>query len=141
MKDMLPMEDRVLLNNTLEGLQLDADVIADIMGMLDTRAESLQEARGLAPVPAGWFGDSHTGGYRLATNAGMARDAAVEEFDNLIAGLRSYALEIKAIRDDVVGTDEAISDHLVAVTNTADCTAVPTIGAGQCTVPTTNSEG
>ncbi|MBA3781687.1 MAG: hypothetical protein H0X12_07525 [Nocardioides sp.] len=134
------MEDRVLLNETLEGLQLDPVVIAGIMEMLDSRAETLTEGRSLAPVPAGWFGDSHTGGYRLATNADMARDAAVLEFDNLIVGLRGYAMEIKAIRDDVVGTDEAISDHLVAVTNAADCTSVPTIGAGQCAAPT-STEG
>ena len=133
---MLPMEDMVLLNNTLEGMQVDPAVIADIMSLLDARAESLETAGHIAAVPAGWFGDSHTGGYRLATNAAMARDAAVDEFKNMVIGLRAYAQEIKAFRDDVVGTDEAAQAHLTAVQNTADCSSVPTFGAGECTVPT-----
>ena len=134
---MLPLEDQVLLNDALHGMSVDPAVIAEIMTLLDTRADTLTTARDdMAPVPASWFGGSSTGGHRLATNANLARDAVIDELENMVKGLRAYAQEIAAFRNDVESTEAGIAAHLTAVQRTAECTTVPTIGAGQCGAPT-----
>ncbi len=78
---MLPIEDRALLTQTMVGLNVDADTIATLMESFDLAAEGLESDPAIAPVPPALFGDSYTGGYRLATNVEMAHKAVGEELN------------------------------------------------------------
>ena len=75
---MLPLEDRELLNQTMVGLNVDAKTIQSLMESFDLAAEDL-EANPIPPVESATFGDSYTGGVRLAKNVDMAHHAVREE--------------------------------------------------------------
>lgn len=131
----LPMEDRALLQDTLVSLSLEDSVIEDIMSMLEDQAVRLLE-RPLPDIQEAWFGNSRTGGYRLATNTVQASTVVADELQSMLIGLRQYRQLIKLYADDVKDTDETISVSLTKFTNAVGCTdGVP---ATTCTPPTEN---
>ena len=133
---MLPMEDQVLLQNTLVSLSVDDTVIEQIMTMLEDQAEEMKKN----PVPMvqeNWFGDSRTGGYRLATNTTLAGGVVETEMSEMLIGLRQYRDSIKEFADDMKDTDESISMAMANIQNAANCTDDTT--ATTCTAPTENS--
>lgn len=105
------MEDQVLLQDTLVSLSVEDTVIEQIMSMLeDQEAEIAKDP--LPEIQAGWFGGSHTGGYRLATNATQASGVVEQEITNMLSGLQQYRQAVKEYAADMLDTDEVI-----AVTN------------------------
>lgn len=137
---MLPLEDRILLQNTLTGLNVNQDVISEIMAMLGETATDLA-TNPVTGVHGGWFGSSHTGGHRLATNAGLAHQAVVEEMEKLVVGLRGYRDSIKRFADDVAGVDADSAVVMAGLESSTECVAAPTFGRGRCSVPTDSTEG
>jgi hypothetical protein len=136
---MLPLEDRVLLQNTLTGLNVNEDAITQIMSMLGETANDLA-AKPVAGVSSSWFGHSHTGGHRLATNTSMAHQAVVEEMEKLVAGLRGYRDNIKKFADDVTDVDADAAAVMAGVETATACVAAPTFDGGQCSLPTDSTK-
>lgn len=132
---MLPIEDRALLTQTMVGLNVDADTIATLMESFDLAAEGL-ESDPIAPVPGVLFGDSYTGGYRLATNAQMAHVAVAEELTKMAAGLRGMGASVREFGDDVVRTTEQTDATMRLFTASTECVAAPTFDTGSCSLPT-----
>ena len=116
---MLPLEDRVLLQNALVSLSVEEELIAEIMSMLDTSADDL-EATPTAAIDGSWFGGSHTGGHRLAANTHLAQQAVEEEMSKLVAALRGYRENIEIFADDVRDTDETIATSMAGIRRSAD---------------------
>ncbi len=132
---MLPIEDRALLTQTMVGLNVDADTIATLMESFDLAAEGL-EADPIAPVPGALFGDSYTGGHRLATNAQMAHDAVAEELTKMAAGLRGMGTSVRQFGEDVDQTTEQTDATMRLFTASTECVAAPTFNTGSCSLPT-----
>lgn len=131
----LPMEDRILLQDTLVSLSLDDRVIDDIMKMLEEQKVELLQTP-LPDIQESWFGDSRTGGYRLATNTMQASTVVAKSLDEMLIGLEDYRELISTYANDVRATDENISVSLAKFTNAVACTdGVP---ATTCTPPTEN---
>lgn len=130
---MLPLEDRVLLEDTLVSLSVDDTVINDIRKMLSAQETEIENHPPHDVQPT-WFGGSFTGGTRLATNASQASAIVESEMKNLIAGLRQYRELIEMYADDVRGTDESVVDTNVALTNAASCLDLDT--STTCAPPT-----
>lgn len=130
---MLLPEDRMLLEGVFDGIQLAPETVSDVMTLLSQRATSVHGA-----VPPGvaesWFGDSATGGHRLATNTTMAHDAIVAEMTALVAGLRGYRQNIQQWVDDMQEVDQDSTTLMRNIELAADCTTAPTFDA-QCTLP------
>lgn len=132
---MLPIEDRALLTQTMVGLNVDADTIATLMESFDLAAEGL-ESDPIAPVPQALFGDSYTGGYRLATNAQMAHNAVAEELTKMAAGLRGMGTSVRQFGEDVDQTTEQTGATMRLFTASTECVAAPTFNTGSCSLPT-----
>lgn len=132
---MLPLEDRELLTQTLVGLNIDPYTITSLMTSFDIAADGL-EANQITPVPHTSFGDSHTGGYRLATNVEMAHRAVHDELMKVAAGLRGMGSSVALLGKDV----QTVTDQTTASMNRLDaataCVAAPTFDTDQCTLPT-----
>lgn len=132
---MLPLEDRELLNQTLVGLNIDPDTITSLMTSFDLAADGL-EADPITPVPTTTFGESYTGGYRLATNVEMAHRAVHDELKKVAAGLRGMGTSVGLLAKDM----QTVTDQTVASMNLLDastaCVAAPTFSTDQCTLPT-----
>ena len=124
---MLPIEDRALLTQTMVGLNVDAETIATLMESFDLAAEGL-ESDPIAPVPGALFGNSYTGGHRLATNAQMAHVAVAEELTKMAAGLRGMGQSVREFSDDVVDTTEQTDATMRLFTASTECVAAPTDG-------------
>jgi len=136
---MLPIEDRELLTQTMVGLNVDPDTIATLMSSFDIAAEGLTE-NPVAPVPGSSFGESYTGGYRLATNAEMAHKAIAEELKKMAAGLRGMGESLGAFRDDVVATTEQTQSTMRLFESSTECVTAPTFNGGSCSIPTTDED-
>lgn len=136
---MLPIEDRDLLTQTMVGLNVDAETIATLMESFDLAAEGL-EADPLAPVPEALFGDSYTGGYRLATNAQMAHVAVAEELDKMAAGLRGMGESVRNFAADVDQTTQQTDSTMRLFTASTECVAAPTFDSGTCSLPTNGQD-
>ena len=80
---MLPAEMGIL------GLALDPNTFERITQLLDNNADYVD--RDVEPVNAAWYGGSHNGGTRLATNAEMARTALDEALSKVAKGLAGHA--------------------------------------------------
>lgn len=123
--DMLPYEDRVLLEDALVSLSVEDRVIEDIKRILQ-----VSETRLGGPLPTitqSWFGGSDTGGHRLATNTGQASTVVETQLGDLLTALLEYRTAIKAYADDVKDTDEVIAISNRRLENAARCTdAEPT---------------
>lgn len=131
----LPLEDRELLNQTMVGLNIDADTISSLMASFDSAAENL-ESNPIAPVETASFGDSYTGGYRLGTNAEMAHEAAGAELLKLVAGLKEMAASVGMIADDMQNVTDQTQATVNRITVATDCVAAPDFNLDQCTLPT-----
>ena len=132
---MLPIEDRSLLTQTMVGLNVDADTIATLMESFDLAAEGL-EADPIAPVPGALFGDSYTGGYRLATNAQMAHAEVADELTKMAAGLRGMGESVRQFGNDVDITTQQTDATMRLFTASTECVAAPTFDTGSCSLPT-----
>ena len=131
---MLLPEDRALLGDTMKGLNLDTGTIDLLMSTLDSTADSIKP-ESVLNVSEAWFGGSHTGGYRLATNAGMADQAVREELTKMAAGIREMSTSVGQFASDVTGVTE---DTRIMFTNyeaATECIAAQTFDGGQCTLP------
>lgn len=132
---MLPLEDRELLTQALVGLNIDPETITSLMTSFDLAADGL-EADPITPVPTTTFGDSYTGGYRLATNVEMAHQAVHDELMKIAAGLRGMGSSVALLGHDM----QTVTDQTVASMNLLDastaCVAAPTFNTDQCTLPT-----
>ncbi len=132
---MLPIEDRDLLTQTMVGLNVDAKTIATLMESFDLAAEGL-ESDPIAPVPGALFGDSYTGGYRLATNAQMAHNAVAEELTKMAAGLRGMGESVRQFSGDMDQTTDQTDSTMRLYTASVECTSAPTFNGGSCSLPT-----
>ena len=132
---MLPLEDRELLTQTMVGLNVDADTIATLMTSFDRAAEGL-EADPIAPVPGASFGQSYTGGYRLATNAQMAHTEVASELKKMAVGLRGMGESLAEFTDDIVDTTERTVATMRQFEASTECVAAPTFNGGACSLPT-----
>ena len=132
---MLPLEDRELLNQTMLGLNIDPDTIASLLESFDTAASELDRDP-IQAVPGSSFGESYTGGYRLATNVDMAHKAVKEELDKVIVGLREMASSVEAFTEDVQRTTDQTEATMVRFQQATDCVAAPTFNGGTCSLPT-----
>ena len=132
---MLPLEDRELLTQTMVGLNVDAQTIQSLMESFDLAAEDL-EANPIPAVESTTFGESYTGGYRLATNVDMAHQAVREELSKIIAGLRQMGESVQAFSNDVQQTTEQTTATMNLYTAGVDCVAAPDFATDQCTIPT-----
>lgn len=147
---MLPIEDQVLLQDTLVSLSVEDTVIEQIMSMLED--QEVQIAKDPLPeIQAGWFGGSHTGGYRLATNATQASVFVEHEIKSMLSGLQQYRQAVKEFAADMSDTDEVIAvsnvriqtaDHgaarsIARFQSAADC--IDGNAATTCAPPTENS--
>ena len=132
---MLPLEDRELLNQTMVGLNIDPETIASLMFSFDKAAEGLA-ADPITHVSSASFGDSYTGGYRLATNVQMAHEAVAEELNRMIAGLRGMGTSVEAFGKDVQSTTEQTVATMNLFEASTECVAAPDFSSSQCTLPT-----
>lgn len=137
---MLLPEDRMLLEDVFDGIQLAPETVSDVMDLLSERAESVHTAVPPA-VAESWFGSSESGGHRLATNTTMAHDAIVKEMNALVAGLRGYRENIKLWADDLQQVDHDSTALMRNLELSADCTTAPTFGSAQCTLPVDSEDG
>jgi hypothetical protein len=128
------MEDRELLTQTMVGLNVDAETIATLMDSFDQAAAHL-ESNPVAPVPHASFGDSYTGGHRLATNAQMAHDSVGTELQRMVLGLRGMAESLGAFASDVERTTEQTLATMRLYEASVECVAAPKIAAGTCSAP------
>lgn len=136
---MLLPEDRALLGNTMKGLNLDADTVDTLMSTLDSTADRI-DPESVLNVSEAWFGGSHTGGYRLATNAGMADKAVREELAKMVAGIRAMSESVGLFANDVTEVTEDSSTMFRNYQAATECIAAPTFDGGQCTLPTSSED-
>ncbi|WP_210439992.1 hypothetical protein [Nocardioides xinjiangensis] len=136
---MLPLEDRELLNQTMLGLNIDPETISSLLASFDTAAAGL-ESDPLTPVQGTSFGDSFTGGHRLATNVQMAHEAVAEELARMVAGLRAMGQSLEAFEHDVQQTTEQTTATLGRIQAATDCVAAPDFSSSQCTLPTESQD-
>ena len=136
---MLPLEDRELLTQTMVGLNVDPDTIATLMSSFDQAAEGL-ESDPIAPVPGASFGDSYTGGYRLATNAQMAHAEVADELKKMAAGLRGMGESLGRFTSDITTTTEQTTATMRLFEASTECVSAPTFDSSSCSLPT-GSEG
>lgn len=131
---MLLPEDRALLGDTMRGLNLDPDTIDTLMSTLDSTADKINP-ESVLNVSEAWFGGSHTGGYRLATNAGLADKAVREELTKMVTGIREMSKSVELFAHDVtqVTEDSAVTFRNYEVAT--ECIAAPTFDGGQCSLP------
>lgn len=133
---MLPLADRMLLEDVFQGIQLAPETIDDIMAMLSRDATSMSTSRGnVTPVGEGSFGQSASGSFRLATNATMAHEALRDELLNMVAGLRGYRDAIRSWADDMTTVDTDAVTFNTTVESAAVCVTAPPIDSNQCTLP------
>ncbi len=126
---MLPLEDRVLLEDTLVSLSVEESVITEIMTMLSNQEDTLASHPPYDVQPT-WFGGSHSGGTRLATNASQASSIVESEMKNLIKGLRQHRESVAMFADDVRDTDESNAIGIANLQNSVNCMDLDT--ATQC---------
>lgn len=131
---MLPAEDRALLGDTMRGLNLDPETIDTLMSTLNTTAERI-DPESVLNVNEAWFGGSHTGGYRLATNAGMADKAVREELAKMVAGIREMSKSVGQFAGDVAEVTESSMVTFKNYEAATECIAAPTFDGGQCALP------
>ncbi|WP_325598029.1 hypothetical protein [Nocardioides sp.] len=131
----LPREDQILLQDTLVSLSLDDRLIDEIMSMLDEQRVELLD-RPLPDIQESWFGDSRTGGYRLATNAMQASTVVADSLAEMLMGLEQYNELLRTFANDMRATDDNIGVSMTKFENAVACTdGVP---ATTCTPPTEN---
>ena len=136
---MLPLEDRELLNQTMVGLNIDPETISSLLTSFDKAATGL-ESDPISPVVGTSFGDSFTGGYRLATNVQMAHEAVGAELNRMIAGLREMSASVQDFSNDVQKTTEQTVATVTRIEIATDCIAAPDFSSSQCTLPTANQD-
>lgn len=136
---MLPLEDRELLNQTMLGLNIDPETISSLLMSFDKAAEGL-ESDPITPVQTTSFGESFTGGYRLATNVQMAHEAVGEELNRMIAGLREMGASVQQFSNDVQHTTEQTVATVARIEIATDCVAAPDFSSSQCTLPTESQD-
>lgn len=132
---MLPLEDRELLNQTMVGLNIDPETIASLMTSFDHAADGV-ESDPITPVPTTSFGESYSGGYRLATNVAMAHQAAGGELKKVVAGLRGMGTSVQEFGKDMERTTEQTTATMNLIQASTDCVAAPDFNSNQCTLPT-----
>ena len=136
---MLPLEDRELLNQTMVGLNIDPETITSLLFSFDKAAEGLA-ANPIAAVHGTSFGDSYTGGYRLATNVQMAHEAVADELNRMIAGLRGMSTSVEQFSKDMQATTEQTVATMNLFQASTDCVAAPDFSSSQCTLPTESQD-
>lgn len=136
---MLPPEDRNLLTQAMVGLNVDPETITTLMASFDATADGV-ESDPISPAPGSSFGESYTGGYRLATNAAMAHQAAAEELRKIAAGMRGMAEAVAEFDKDIHQTTEQTVATANLMTASTECVAAPTFNGGSCSL-TDDSEG
>lgn len=134
---MLPLEDRELLTQTMLGLNMDPATVASLMASFD-RAATRLEAKPIAPVPHSAFGDSDTGGRRLATNAEMAHAAVDDELKKMATGLRGMGTALDDFLEDVKQTTEQTTATMSQINLSVECVAAPQFDSGSCSLPIEN---
>lgn len=132
---MLPLEDRELLNQTMVGLNIDPETIASLMASFDRAAEGV-ESDPVTAIHSSSFGDSHTGGHRLGTNAEMAHQAVAEELKKVAAGLRAMGDSVYDFSKDMERTTEQTAASMNRIDAATACVAAPTFSTDACTLPT-----
>lgn len=136
---MLPLEDRELLTQTMQGLNIDAETIASLLFSFDRAAEGLENDP-ISQVVSTSFGGSFTGGYRLATNVEMAHAAVGEELSRMVAGLREMGASVEQLSNDVQQTTEQTVATATRIEIATDCVAAPDFTSSQCTLPTESQD-
>ncbi|UFN43865.1 hypothetical protein [Nocardioides okcheonensis] len=135
---MLPLEDRELLTQTMVGLNIDPYTTQSLMESFDLAALGMEKDE-VTPVQDTAFGDSYTGGYRLATNVNMAHVRIREELLNMAAGLRGMSGSVEEFSNDLERTTEQTQATMARLQTSTDCVASPSFAAGDtCTLPTTD---
>jgi hypothetical protein len=136
---MLPLEDRELLTQTMVGLNIDADTISSLMSSFDKAAEGI-ESDTVTAVHSSSFGDSFTGGYRLATNVQMAHEAVADELRKMAAGLRGMGSSVEAFGKDMERTTEQTRATMNLIQASTECVATPGFSSSRCTLPTDDQD-
>lgn len=136
---MLPLEDRELLNQTMVGLNIDPETIASLLLSFDKAAEGLA-ANPIPQVHGASFGDSYTGGYRLATNVQMAHEAVADELNRMIAGLRGMGTSVEAFGNDMQATTEQTVATMNLFQASTECVTAPDFTSSSCTLPTESQD-
>ena len=135
---MLPLEDRELLDQTMVGLNIDPQTKQSLLASLDLAASGMEKDE-VTSVQDAAFGDSFTGGYRLATNVRMAHETVAEALLEWAAGLRGMGGSVEAFVNDMETTTEQTQATMARLQASTDCIASPTFEAGAaCTLPTTD---
>ena len=123
----------------LQTLGLPDDLIEDVKGMLNERAEELEGAK---PTPIGdVFGGSPAGG-ELSHHAALARQHVADAVLQMAAGLRGFGQEIGSHQARMDYTDTQSSQDLKRIEAAATCVAPSGFATnGACTLPTMSGSG
>ncbi|PVG84706.1 hypothetical protein DDE18_03670 [Nocardioides gansuensis] len=109
--------------------------IKEILDSLELDADKLAAAKPMGLEPT-WFGDSHSGGYRLATNANLAHEVVIEAFEGMADNLRHLGTQLEAYAKDVTGIDENDGVTYSNLATSTECISSPTFNAAACAAPT-----
>lgn len=101
------------------GVEIDRAELQRIVDDLDSKSGKVRESQPDEVDPS-WFGGSHTGGHRLATNATMAHTEALEAFQEMAEGLEKYSQVIEEFVKDMGGVDEQAAVHNTAIRQAAE---------------------
>lgn len=124
----------MLALDMLQTLGLPDDLIEDVRGMLDTRAEALEGAK---PTPIGEvFGDSPAGA-ELSHHAALARQHVADAVLQMAAGLRGFREELGTHQARMDHTDTQSSQDLRRIEAATSCVAPTSFATNDaCTLPT-----
>ena len=129
---MLPLD-------MLQTLGLPDDLIEDVRGMLNTRAEQLEGAK---PTPIGEVFGGSPAGSQLSHHATLARQHVADAVLQMAAGLRGYGEELGSHQARMDYTDTQSSVDLGKIQAATSCVAPTTFATNnQCTLPTSEPVG
>lgn len=115
------------------------DLIEQVRGMLDSRADELEGAK---PSPIGAVFGGSAQGQLLTHHAGLARQHVAEAVLQMAAGLRGYGSELEQHRVRMGDTDVQNGVDLTRIEIATTCVAAPTLESNQqCTLPTSEDGG
>lgn len=124
---MLPLD-------MLQTLGLPDDLIEDVRGMLNLRAEELE---GSKPTPIGDVFGSSPAGSQLSHHAALARQHVADAVLQMAAGLRGYGEELNSHQARMDYTDTQSSIDLRRIEQASSCVAPTNFKTNNsCALPT-----
>lgn len=125
---------------TLNEFEVDPQVIADIMTMLDNGREAIDgaEPRELPQVVFG-PGPAATD---LGTNTAIAHRHVAQALQGMVAGVRGFQHNIHQVAAKATEVDLDSASRLQGLQSATECVAPTTFsGPSQCTLPIPSEEG